>query len=247
MEPYITPGKLLAGKSLPIKCDIAIICLCPMPTYFEQFKSDIQTDERLFVHLHPYHIMFCRHNNINFIVCAEIYGGPVCVSIVEELNYYGVKCILGLGFVGSFDKQFTTGNIIQVVKALSEPGTTPHYDKSEFIDGDDKIIELFKKDSRINSVIVWTTNAIYREYKPDIEYAKRLGCNVVNMDTSHLFASCKLLNITYGYFATVSDLMINESDWNNDLTNSIENGSQSQKILIDIILEKISIINDFMN
>lgn len=54
MKPYITPEKLLLGKTLPIECDIAIVCLCPMPTYFEQFKSDkfFNITDRLFVQLH---------------------------------------------------------------------------------------------------------------------------------------------------------------------------------------------------
>jgi len=160
MKPYITPEKLLLGKTLPIKCDIAIVCLCPMPTYFEQFKSDkfFNITDRLFVQLHSYHVMFCQYDNVNFIVCAEVYGGPVCVSIVEELKYYGVKCILGLGFVGLFNSLYNTGCIVQAISKLSEPGTTPHYDKSQFINGDHKLISLFR--SQTNLVTIWTTNAI---------------------------------------------------------------------------------------
>ena len=71
--------------------------------------------------------------------------------------------------------------------------------------------------SHTNLVTIWTTNAIYREYKHDVDFAKDMGCQVVNMDTSHLFASCKMLNMMYGYFATVSDLMTDESEWKNDL------------------------------
>lgn len=180
-------------------------------------------------------------------MCAEVYGGPVCVSIIEELHYYGIKCVLGLGFVGSFNTRFVTGDIVQAISSLSEPGTTPHYDKSKFINGDDRIIELFKDDNQINSVIVWTTNAIYREYIDDVDYVTFLGCHVVNMDTSHLFAACKMLDIVYGYFATVSDLMTDESEWTNDLINSIENGADSQDVLINKILDKLQHIYKFLN
>lgn len=261
MEPYITPKKLLQGKNLPVQCDFAIVCLCPMPKYFEQFKLNIDfNNERLFVQLHSCHVMFCSyrtpHIEINFIVCAEVYGGPVCASIIEELHYYGIKCVLGLGFVGSFDKRFNTGDIVQAIYTLAESGTTPHYNKSEFILGDGKIIELFENDKQINSVTVWTTNAIYREYKSDVDHVIRLGCHVVNMDTSHLFAVCKMLNMRYAYFATVSDLMIEsvcevngtvgEVVWQNDLLESIENGANSQNILIDKILDKLEHIKTIL-
>lgn len=248
MQPYITPQKLMTDKRLPIKCSIAIICLIPMPKYFEQFEiqdiSKEQLKERLFVSLHPLHVMYCRYNDTPFVVLSEVYGGPVCASLVEELHYYGVKCIIGLGFVGSLDDRFPIGTIVEAISSLAEPGTTPHYDKSQFINTDQSMINLFKN-HEFAKVVVWTTNAIYREYKDDVDFAKNLGCQVVNMDTSHLFASCKMLGIMYGYFATVSDSVLNESEteWENGLTHSIQDAGSSQRLLIDTILGKLSIIS----
>jgi uridine phosphorylase len=244
MEPYVTPNKLLAGKKFPINCDIAIICLCPLPKYLEKYKINIDTTIRFFIHLHPYHVMFCNYDNINFIVCSEVYGGPVVVSIVEELKYYGVKSILSVGFVGSLNKKYSMGSNIRALGSLSELGTTPHYDKAKFIMDDGKITNLFDNES-MEYAMVWTTNAIYREYKNDVEYAINNGCDVVNMDTSHFFAACKILNISCAYFATVSDALLDE--WDNNLTTLVKDGSESQNILINTILKKLSIINDITN
>lgn len=254
MHPYITPSKLLAGKHLPVQCDIAIICLCPMPKYLEQFKTDTQTDERLFVQLHPIHVTFCQHNDINFIVCSEVYGGPVCASTIEELHYYGVKCIIGIGFVGSIDDKFNIGDIVQATNTLSEKGTTPHYYDAEFINGDENIIRIF--DGLTTPATIWTTNVIYREYEHDVQEAKNKGCHVVNMDTSHLFAVCILLDMTFGYFATVSDKLVNNDDtnanttndneWKNGLTTLVENENnyEAQNILIEMILGNFASINE---
>lgn len=60
MKPYITPKKLLLDTQLPFLCDFAIVCLCPMPAYFEQFKLDMHIKEKLFIQLHSYHVMFCN-------------------------------------------------------------------------------------------------------------------------------------------------------------------------------------------
>jgi len=249
MKPYITPQKLMANKQLPIKCDIAIICLIPMPKYFEQYEikniPKEQLQERLFVSLHPSHVMYCQYNEISFTVLSEVYGGPVCVSLVEELHYYGIKCIIGLGFVGSLDNSFQIGTIVEAISSLAEPGTTPHYDRSQFVNTDQSMTNLFINDE-FAKIVVWTTNAIYREYKEDVDLVKNLGCQVVNMDTSHLFASCKMLGIMYGYFATVSDMVLDESEseWENGLTHSIQDAGSSQKMLIDSILAKLSIIDE---
>jgi len=51
----------------------------------------------------------------------------VSVTTVEELKYYGIKTIIGLGFVGSFNQSLTTGVAIVADKGLIEMGTTSHY------------------------------------------------------------------------------------------------------------------------
>src|SRR5579863_5537685 len=110
------PTKIHKDKVLPYNVDIAIICFTPMPECFKQFEithstiryfsennepsisshntlhNDIQR-LRYFLHIHPTHVMFCKYKDINFIVISEVYGGPVAVSIVEELAFYGISFI----------------------------------------------------------------------------------------------------------------------------------------------------------
>nr|AEX62292.1 putative purine phosphorylase [Moumouvirus Monve] len=248
--PYITPEKLLFKSHLPIEVDVAFICFCPMPSIFEKYKIDVELKNRLFLHTHNSHILFGQYLDYKFIVVSEVYGGPIGVTTVEELKYYGIKKIIGLGFVGSFDNNIKTGDIVFAEKSLIELGTTPHY---LTVKNDYTFPSL---DLNINSIktCIWTTNVLYREYRDDILFAMERGCKVVNMDTSHLYASCQLLAILCAYYAIVSDVInINpqlidseeksENNWDNDLTATINGNlspvSQSMSILVESLLDSV--------
>ena len=247
-EPYITPRKLLGDKSLPeavASCKLAFVCYCPMPFIFDRYKLNIRLDDRYFIHSHNSHVMFCDYLGSKFIVIAEVYGGPMSVTTVEELKHYGIKTIIGIGFVGSLTSRLPTGRIIVAEKALVEPGTTPHYCKNTDIVGP----TLQLKMGGFSQEYVWTTNALYREYKEDVETALKFGCSVVNMDTSHLYAACKMLDIACEYYAVVSDVIGNDDNctWDNSLTKAVSENSSpvttSQADMVLSILAKLS-IND---
>mgnify|MGYP006057099035 CR=1 FL=1 len=114
---HTTPRKLLGDQKLPITCNLAFVCYCPMPTIFEQYIIDVDTTvDRYFIHTHNNHVKFCRYHDTTFVVVAEVYGGPVSVTTVEELNFYGIKTIIGLGFVGSLTFDLPTGSLIVAKK-----------------------------------------------------------------------------------------------------------------------------------
>lgn len=230
-EPYITPKKLLGDKSLPIKCKLAFICYCPLPSFFTQYDIKLELKDRYFIHIHNLHVTFCQYNNVNFIVVSEVYGGPVSVTTVEELKYYGIDTIIGLGFVGSLKSELPTGTIINGVKALTEEGASRHYTNELYVTPN--------LDMNVPNTLpecIWTTNALYQEYDEDVQKALSLGCSVVNMDTSHLYASCIKYKILCNYFAVVTDVIEHTTisnnhnnskiDWKNDL-HDIVNGLES--------------------
>jgi len=184
-------------------------------------------------------------------VCAEVYGGPVCVSIVEELQYYGISNVIGLGYVGSLGDQISIGQNICAGKSLVESSTSCHYLSSQhvnsvplWIQADASIESILNQ--KLKSHTVWTTNAIYREYNEDIGFARCVGCDVVNMDTAPLFASCQKLCMNYGYVATVTVTIHTDSQWSNDLTESVNHGNGSQDELVQFMVESIPQISRLM-
>lgn len=219
LRPYISPEKLLGASVLPMKCEFAFICYCPMPEIFNKYKMDVLVKHRCFIHSHNCHVMFCKFNEKNFVVVAEVYGGPVSVTTVEELAFYGINKIIGIGFVGSLIKSIKIGDKIYGESAFIEAGTTPHYHKSGDIYTYPTGLNIIRDEMNIRRECIWTTNALYREYPDDVDKAKNMLCTVVNMDTSHFYAACSFMNIGCEYYAVVSD-HINE-EWNNELTSAV--------------------------
>lgn len=243
---YITPAKLHGARKLPQRCDFAFICYCPMPDVFK--KYEIMVDQtRYFVHSHPMHVMFCQNNSYNFIVVSEVYGGPMSVTTVEELKYYGVNKIIGLGFVGSFDEEIKIGDNIHAHQSQADViGTTDYYvdeqiDNSTHYNVYPTLWHDYSEnnnDVEIKGVGIWTTNAFYRETKEQVETAKNMGSQCVNMDTSHLYAACEKLNIGVTYYATVSDMLREESEnniegeqWDNELGAALSDNPNESIVL----------------
>ena len=91
--PLITPIMIHKDKKFPIKCSTAFVCFCPMPSFFEQQLSLEKSTERFFLHCHPCHVRFFNNpmnSENNVVIIAEVYGGVVITSMVEELHFYGI-------------------------------------------------------------------------------------------------------------------------------------------------------------
>jgi uridine phosphorylase/HD superfamily phosphodiesterase len=240
LAPHLTPASLFAKKTLDV--DQALVCFCPSSPSLEKYKI-ANIEERLFLHIHPSHTFYALLNGVRFIVICEVYGGPVAVSVVEELAFYGVKSVIGLGFVGSLDAILKQGQLVIVERALTEPGTTPAYSEEEYLSPDQFLLDYFLQTSPSPSrVTSWTTNAIYREYSHNIEEALLKGCHVVNMDTSHLYASCKKLGIKCVYLATVSDGLEKETQ---DLS-SLAQGADLLTKLCSLVYDNLDYLSLFL-
>jgi len=234
MDYYLTPNKLFSGKKLPIECDTAILCFCPIPKLLSQLKiADIA--DRLFILLPSNLAMICEFDGKQFLVLYEIYGGPVTTSLVEELKYYGVNRIIGLGYAGSFNLNFPIATNFQVKLSLAEDGTSKHYESNQTIQNLSPLLEL-----DLPNMVIWTTDAIYRETKTDVLRAKAAGCDGVNIDVSHFFASSSAVKIQCCYFGTISD-MLSDDEWVNNLTDAVNHNNNlviaSQNQLLTQILD----------
>lgn len=219
--PHLTPASLFTKKNLDV--DLALLCFCPSSPSLERYKV-ANIEERLFLHVHPSHTFYALLNGVRFMVITEVYGGPVGVSVVEELAFYGVKNVIGLGFVGCLDASFKLGDLVLVDKAPTEPGTTSAYSAEEHLYPDEFMERYFT--DKVEKVTCWTTNALYREYSEDVQKALLQGCQVVNMDTSHLYASCSKLGLRCVYLATVSDSV----DCTKDLSSMCEGRDLQEKL-----------------
>jgi len=138
-------------------------------------------------------------------------GGPATVGILDEIIVMGAKKILLFGSCGSLDNSITEGHIIVPTHAYRDEGTSYHYISTE--SGD--FIEV-KTASRLKKIFdeldipaiegrTWTTDAIYRETRKNMELRKKAGCITVEMECSAIMAMAQFRNADIYQFLYTED------------------------------------------
>jgi uridine phosphorylase len=225
--PHLTPANLVGrrfGKDTFAGITVALVGFCPRPRSLDKYKPR-NTNEQYFIHIPPASVQICRHNGIEFLSMTHVYGGPVSSALIEELAYYGIEYALAYGLAGGLGtKDLMMGDFYIVEQALAMDGTTPHYTDDKLIPSDGflnaKIEELAAKTgfAEMMPVQAMTADAIYREYDQDLDYATERGCDIVNCDSSHLFAVSREVGIKSTECGVISDVVSGEGEeWESDL------------------------------
>jgi uridine phosphorylase len=226
--PHLTPASLVGrqfGRNAFNGIRVALVGYCPRPRLLDRYTARDTTDQ-YFIHVPPANVQIARHNDTEFLSIAHVYGGPVSSALVEELAHYGIQYILAYGLAGGLGtKELKMGDFYIVEKALALDGTTPHYTGDKLIASDEflnfKIQELAKKTNfgEIQPVQTMTGDAIYREYDEDLAYAKENGCDIVNCDSSHLFAVSRNVGIRSTECGVISDVAMGKGqEWQSTLS-----------------------------
>jgi hypothetical protein len=213
--PHLTPGKLVGrmfDRGTFQEIEVALVGYCPRPSCLDQYGPE-DTANQYFIHVPPSSVQICRHNDVVFLSIVHVYGGPVSSALIEELAYYGIKYVLAYGLAGGLGtKNLKMGDFYLIEKALAMDGTTPHYTDDKIIPSDDflnaKIKELAGTAGlpKIMPVQALTGDAIYREYDEVLEFGKQNGCDIINCDSSHLFAVSRDVGIQSTECGVLSDV-----------------------------------------
>ncbi len=244
--PYITPKLFHASETIG-NIDTAIICYCPFPQYLNKYVTHV-ADKRYFIHSPITEVHFCCVNEHKFIVISEVYGGPVSATTVEELSYYGVKRIIGVGFAGGLQSGMKIGDVFFAESSFADDGTTCKYTDDEIIHYQSEGLNLLPQpEFEIEPKRVWTGSALYNETRSETQNAIDKGCQVVNMDTAHLYAISQLKGISSMYFGIVTDIH-SDTEWVNGLSDIVKTKKSVvmtvQDMLLEQLIEKIVTIND---
>jgi uridine phosphorylase len=171
---------------------------------------------------------------MEFLSLSHVYGGPVSSALIEELAHYGIEYALAYGLAGGLGTEnFKMGDLYLVEQALALDGTTPHYTTNRLIPSDPFLnarIEALAPRSglpEIRRVQAMTADAIYREYDRELEYAREQGCDIVNCDSSHLFAVSRDVGIKATQCGVISDVAVGEGEeWESELAAMLSLGEE---------------------
>jgi uridine phosphorylase len=192
--PHLTPRSLVGQRfASDVFGDIrvALVGYCPPPSRLEGYSPERVSDQQ-FIHVTPDSVRILSHQGQRFLSLAHVYGGPVSASTVEELAYYGIEVILAYGLAGGLgSKSLTMGDFYLVEDAFAADGTTRHYTNEPVVAADAGLRELIvgQWPGAITPVRAATGDAIYREDDAMLERFRAEGCDIVNLDSSHLFAA----------------------------------------------------------
>lgn len=243
-SPHLTPAKLV-GSRFPQDAfgdiTVALVGYCPPPSALAKYETEATT-QQYFIHIAPSNVQICRHGNFKFLSIYHVYGGPVSAALIEELGYYGIKYVLAYGLAGGLGtKGLKMGGVYLIESALAADGTTPHYTNESLVHSDpdlnNLILKLSKPHPQLHEIVrvqAITGDAIYREYDDELESAIAAQCDVINCDSSHLFAVSKEIGIITTECGIISDVIGNgQSDWDSTLSVILTNGDESVQNPLD--------------
>ncbi|MBE0698950.1 MAG: hypothetical protein IH586_18690 [Anaerolineaceae bacterium] len=227
-QPHLTPASLVGrrfARDTFKGIRVALAGYCPRPEVIDKYHPQNQA-EQYFIHVPPANVQVCAHNGAAFLSISRIYGGPVSSALIEELAYYRIEYVLAYGLAGGLGtKRLRMGDYYLVEKALAMDGTTPHYTGAKLIASDEllnaRILQLAPKANLpiMTPVQALTGDAIYREYDQDLIAARGEGCDIVNCDSSHLFAVSQAVGIHSTECGVLSDVAQSQGEeWQSTLS-----------------------------
>jgi purine-nucleoside phosphorylase len=201
-QPHLTPRSLV-GQRFPSDVfgdiRIALVGYCPPPSALDRYAPQRVMDQH-FIHVSPDSVRILSHAGRRFLSLAHVYGGPVSSATVEELAYYGVDVVLAYGLAGGLGTRgLKMGDFYVVTDSHVADGTTPHYTREPTVAADAGLLRTVREawashhpDTTLASVRAATGDAIYREDDALLEQFIAAGCDVVNLDSAHLYAASRV-------------------------------------------------------
>ena len=166
-----------------------------------------QIDEIKEGHIIP--IYRVTHKGKVFALCRPGIGEPVVVTALEEILAKGAKKIMLFGSCGALDKTVTAGKIVVLTHAYRDEGTSYHYmPASDYVE----IPTAVRMAAILEELGVpyvngrtWTTDAIFRETRGNMEKRRAEGCLVVEMECAGVMAMAQFRGVAAYQFVYATD------------------------------------------
>lgn len=140
-------------------------------------------------------------------VYQTILGGAASAGLMDEVIARGAKRFVLFGSCGTLDREISAGRLIVPTAAYRDEGVSYHYlPAGDYVDlpTADQTAEILSELglSHVKGR-TWTTDAIYRETRRNMEARRREGCVAVDMECASLaavagFRGVELYQYLYG-------------------------------------------------
>ena len=214
-EAIISPDKFYGThKAL---CDICIITFSNqiVAEIINQFECEKIAEIKSANGSIPCYKLNYKGKDIAFYM--TMIGSACAGACIEETHcLIGATKYIMFGACGCLNKDVTAGKIIVPTDAYRDEGFSYHYAKaSDYIriKNTDSVATFFEE-AGIPYVTgkTWTTDAIYRETRGNMEKRKAEGCIAVEMESAGVQAVCDFRNLGLYNFLISGDLL-DASEW----------------------------------
>ncbi len=150
-----------------------------------------------------------RWNGRGIGIFQTLVGGAGTAGLLEEALVMGAKKVLLYGSCGVLDLALAAGHFILPTQAYRDEGTSYHYlPVGDYVDVPTarRLGEIFDE-LRLPYVEgrVWTTDAIYRETRGNMEKRKADGCIAVDMECASAMAVAQFRGASVYQFLYAED------------------------------------------
>jgi uridine phosphorylase len=158
---------------------------------------------------HPVYLL--QHSAGPLVLAHPGLGAPLAVGLTEELIARGARKLMVTGTCGVLDAAIPRGTPVLVTASLRDEGTSFHYQPaSRFAEPHPRAVDAIREEFRhralsLHETKAWTTDAFYRETPDKIRRRRDEGCQVVEMETSALFALGRFRQVSIGALLWASD------------------------------------------
>lgn len=145
-------------------------------------------------------------------------GAPAAAVMLEELIAWGVGSFISIGTAGGLVKGLHPGAVVLCTGALRDEGVSYHYVPGGGLALPDEALSddlgsaFDAAGVPYHSGISWTTDAIYRETKEEIDSVVARGASTVEMEASALFTVARYRGTPMAACFTISDSLA-ETEW----------------------------------
>ena len=128
-------------------------------------------------------------------------GAPALTSLADELIAWGTKRLIILSLAGGLQADLKPGSLVICDRAIRDEGTSYHYlsparDVKASVALVSLMDQVLNKHGISHSIgAAWSTDAPYRETREEAELFQSEGIEVVDMESSGLFAAAQFRGV----------------------------------------------------
>ncbi|MDR2531045.1 MAG: nucleoside phosphorylase [Oscillospiraceae bacterium] len=168
------------------------------------------------------------------VYCTTV-GGPAAGGLLEEMIAKGCRKFVFFGSCGVLNRDIAAKSLIVPTAAYRDEGMSYHYaPPSEYID-----VPTAPRFAKILAELelphvcgkTWTTDAIYRETRANMEKRKADGCLTVEMECASIMAVAQFRGVEAYQFLYAAD-SLDEVEWDARTLGSLPQSQREQYLRI---------------